>query len=167
MSIKSIRIENLLSYDTLIINNVKDLNCVIGKNNVGKSNLLKLLSFFYKKIDNIKCIPPELHSNYSSHGSISIQYDLARIKNIVTSKRKGKTDFFKHIYNTFFKGSPMGFEKDFFTNRNNDTTFTLKLTIHSNNAFSWSTKNNAEIDLIGYLFPFFEIETRHINLYDW
>ncbi|EIK2613167.1 retron Eco8 family effector endonuclease, partial [Salmonella enterica] len=33
--------------------------------------------------------------------------------------------------------------------------------------FSWSTKNNAEIDLIGYLFPFFEIETRHINLYDW
>ncbi|EDR9212285.1 AAA family ATPase, partial [Salmonella enterica subsp. enterica serovar Telelkebir] len=62
MSIKSIRIENLLSYDTLIINNVKDLNCVIGKNNVGKSNLLKLLSFFYKKIDNIKCIPPELHS---------------------------------------------------------------------------------------------------------
>ncbi|WP_320707747.1 AAA family ATPase, partial [Enterobacter cloacae] len=162
MSIKSIRIENLLSYDTLIINNIKDLNCVIGKNNVGKSNLLKLLSFFYKKIDNIKCIPPELHSNYSSHGSISIQYDLTRIKNIVTSKRKGKTDFFKHIYNTFFKGSPMGVEKDFFTNRINDTTFTLKLTIHSNNAFSWSTKNNSEIDLIGYLFPFFEIETRHI-----
>ena len=167
MSIKSIRIENLLSYDTLIINNIKGLNCVIGKNNVGKSNLLKLLSFFYKKIDNIKCIPPELHSNYSSHGSISIQYDLTRIKNIVTSKRKGKTDFFKHIYNTFFKGSPMGVEKDFFTNRINDTTFTLKLTIHSNNAFSWSTKNNSEIDLIGYLFPFFEIETRHINLYDW
>lgn len=49
MSIKSIRIENLLSYDTLIINNIKDLNCVIGKNNVGKSNLLKLLSFFTKK----------------------------------------------------------------------------------------------------------------------
>lgn len=49
MSIKSIRIENLLSYDTLIINNIKDLNCVIGKNNVGKSNLLKLLSFFLQK----------------------------------------------------------------------------------------------------------------------
>ncbi|MBB6115476.1 putative ATP-dependent endonuclease of OLD family [Rahnella inusitata] len=167
MSIKSIRIENLLSYDCLLINSIKDLNCVIGKNNVGKSNLLKLLSFFYKKIDGVKCLPPDLHSKYSSHGSISIEYDLTRIKNIVTSNRKSKTDFFKHIYNTFFKGSPVGFEKGVFANKNADTTFTLKLTIHSNDAISWSTKNNAAIDLIGYLFPFFEIETRHINLYDW
>lgn len=167
MSIKSIRIENLLSYDCLLINNIKDINCIIGKNNVGKSNLLKLISFFYKKIDGVKSLPPELHSNYSSYGSISIEYDLSRIKNIVTSNRKSKTDFFKHIYNTFFKGSPVGFEKGIFSNKTTDTSFTLTLTIHSNDALSWSTKNNAEIDLIGYLFPFFEIETRHINLYDW
>ncbi|MBN3125716.1 retron Eco8 family effector endonuclease [Pectobacterium brasiliense] len=167
MTIKSIKIENLLSYDVLIINRVSDLNCIIGKNNVGKSNLLKLLSYFYRKIYSEKCLPPELHSKYSSYGTISIEYDLTRIKNIVTSNRDGKSDFFKHIYNTFFKGSPVGVEKVFFSDKETDKSYTLKLIINKDDSISWSTKNENEINLIGYIFPFFEIETRHIDLYDW
>lgn len=167
MSIKSIRIENLLSYDCLIVNKIADINCVLGKNNVGKSNLLKLLSYFYKKINGEKCIPPELHSGYSSLGSIAIEYDMSRIKSIVTSNREGKSDFFKHIYNTFFKGSPVGAAKGFFIDSDSDTSFTLKLIINKDDSVSWSTKNEDHIKIIGYLFPFFEIETRHINLYDW
>jgi predicted ATP-dependent endonuclease of OLD family len=167
MSIKSIRIENLLSYDCLIVNKIADLNCVLGKNNVGKSNLLKLLSYFYKKINGEKCLPPDLHSGYSSLGSIAIEYDMSRIKSIVTSNREGKSDFFKHIYNTFFKGSPVGAAKGFFIDSDSDTSFTLKLIINKDDSVSWSTKNEDHIKIIGYLFPFFEIETRHINLYDW
>lgn len=167
MSIKSIRIENLLSYDCVIINKISDLNCIIGKNNVGKSNLLKLISYFYRKINGDKCIPPNLHSGYNSLGSIAIEYDMSRIKSIVTSNREGKSDFFKHIYNTFFKGSPVGPAKGLFLDSGSDTSFTLKLIINKDDSVSWSTKNENHIKLIGYLFPFFEIETRHINLYDW
>ena len=167
MSIKSIRIENLLSYDCIIINEISDLNCIIGKNNVGKSNLLKLLSYFYKKINGEKCVPPDLHSKYNSLGSIAIEYDMARMKSIVTSSRDGKSDFFKHIYNTFFKGSPVGSAKGFFVDNESDTSFTLKLIINKDDSISWSTKNENQIKLIGYLFPFFVIETRHIDLYDW
>ncbi|SUP66367.1 AAA family ATPase [Yersinia enterocolitica] len=46
MAIKSIRIKNLLSFDDFYVNEIKDINCVVGKNNTGKSNLLKLIRFF-------------------------------------------------------------------------------------------------------------------------
>ncbi|TCD11341.1 ATP-binding protein, partial [Lelliottia amnigena] len=74
MSIKSIKINNLLSYNELYINEIRELNCVIGKNNSGKSNLLKLLRFFYQKIEGRKVLTPSLNSNYSSFGSITIEY---------------------------------------------------------------------------------------------
>ena len=46
MSIKSISIKNILSFDIIEIKDIKDLTCIIGRNNVGKSNLLKVISFF-------------------------------------------------------------------------------------------------------------------------
>lgn len=45
MAIKSIRIKNLLSFEDFTLENISDINCIIGKNNVGKSNLLKVLDF--------------------------------------------------------------------------------------------------------------------------
>ncbi|MGM1348290.1 retron Eco8 family effector endonuclease [Serratia liquefaciens] len=167
MTINSIRIENLLSFDELIINDIKDINCVIGRNNTGKSNLLKLLKYFYNKLEGVRCVPPDLNSKYSSLGTITIEYDLTRIKRIVTSGRNGKTDFFKHIYNNFFKGAPIGDAKKFFPSSDADTRFKLKLTVNSDDSIYWSTSNESILKLIAYLFPFFEVETRHIDLYDW
>lgn len=66
MSIKSIEIVNLLSFEKFKINNLEDINCIIGQNNVGKSNLLKLMRFFYSKLDDNKELPPSLHSQYST-----------------------------------------------------------------------------------------------------
>ncbi|EEL8094508.1 AAA family ATPase, partial [Salmonella enterica] len=51
MGIKSIKIKNLLSYDEIHISDIKDINCIIGRNNTGKSNLLKLIRFFYTKLE--------------------------------------------------------------------------------------------------------------------
>ena len=72
MSLKSIKIQNLLSFEELHIKKFEDVNCIIGRNNVGKSNLLKLINYFYQKLDNEKVLPPELKSRYSSCGIISI-----------------------------------------------------------------------------------------------
>lgn len=164
MSIKSIKIKNLLSFDELIINNMEDINCIIGKNNAGKSNLLKLIRFFYDKLDNQKTLPPSLNSNYSSYGTITLEYNILKIKNIVTSSRiKESIDsiydynrykFFRHIYNTLFK-------------KNNDNTISITLKINSNDSIEWLVKDKKILNIINYLYPFFEIDTRHIDLYDW
>jgi len=167
MSIKSITVKNLLSYNELYINEIRGLTCIIGKNNSGKSNLLKLLRFFYQKIEGRKMLTPSLNSNYSSFGSISIEYDLSRIKKIVTSSRSKKTDFIKHIYNTFFN-DPL--QKEVLPLQSDEASpnyFKLTLIINKDESFNWSTKDDKKIKLIGYLFPYFEIEARHINLYDW
>ncbi|MBL5898859.1 retron Eco8 family effector endonuclease [Lelliottia amnigena] len=167
MSIKSIKINNLLSYNELYINEIRELNCVIGKNNSGKSNLLKLLRFFYQKIEGRKVLTPSLNSNYSSFGSITIEYDLSRIKKIVTSSRSKKTDFIKHIYNTFFN-DPL--QKDILHLGASDTSsnyIKITLIINKDESTKWLIKDDKKIKLIGYLFPYFEIEARHIDLYDW
>ena len=128
MGIKSIKINNLLSFNHIIISDIKDINCIVGKNNVGKSNLLKLLKYFYNKLEGERHLPPKLNSNYSTFGTITITYDVSRIYKIVTSK-SNKTKFFKHIYSTIFK------------NNFNHDTFELTLKIHSNDSSEWSTCN--------------------------
>ena len=168
MSIKSIKIKNLLSFDELIINDIKDINCIVGKNNTGKSNLLKLIRYFYNKLDGKRELSPILNSNYSTFGSISIIYDTSRINKIVTSDtNKNKSKFFKHIYNTLFKEEYSNTAFLDINDFNKKSTFELTLQINSNDSTKWSTSNKDILKIINYLYPFFDIETRHINLYDW
>jgi predicted ATP-dependent endonuclease of OLD family len=171
VSIKSIKIKNLLSFDELIINDFKDINCIVGINNSGKSNLLKLIRFFYNKLEGKRELPPTLNSNYSTFGTITIVYDTSRIKKIVTSEtNKGKSAFFKHIYNVLFKEKE---EKgNIFSlidreDKDKNSTYELTLQINSDDSTKWSTKNKNVLNVINYLYPFFDIETRHIDLYDW
>ena len=170
MGIKSIKIKNLLSFDELIIKDFKDINCIVGRNNSGKSNLLKLIRFFYNRLEGKRELPPTLNSKYSAFGTITIIYDTSRIKQIVTSEtNKGKSNFFKYIYNTLFKEQK---EKNTFSlidvnSANKESAYELTLKVNSNDSIEWSTKNKDVIIVINYLYPFFDIETRHIDLYDW
>lgn len=166
MGLKSIKIINLLSFDELIINDIKDVNCFVGKNNTGKSNLMKLINFFYQKLEGKRILPPELFSNYNAFGSITIGYDISRIGEIVTSPNAYKNAFFRHIYNVLFKG-PQNVASFFYPKRDIDTNFELTLKIHTNESISWSENNKQLFNIINYLYPFFKIETRHIDLYDW
>jgi len=171
VSIKSIKIKNLLSFDELIIDNFEDINCIVGRNNAGKSNLLKLIRFFYNKLEGKRELPPTLNSNYSTFGTITIVYDTSRIKQIVTSEtNKGKSSFFKHIYNVLFKEDEKKdniFSLIDMEDKDKNSTYELTLQINSDDSTKWSTKNKDIINIINYLYPFFDIETRHIDLYDW
>ncbi len=169
MTIHSIEIKNLLSFDRLKISGFSDINCIVGKNNSGKSNLLKLISFFYSQLEGQREIPPELNSPYSVSGSITIEYDTTRIRKIVTARVERNSHFFKHIYNTLFKprGKFGGFLHSFIFPTDKKSTYKLTLFIHKNNSIKWSTKNKDVLGVIAYLYPFFDIQTRHIDLYDW
>lgn len=102
MGIKSIRIKNILSFDDVYIDSFEDFNLIIGRNNSGKSNLLKVFKYFYEKLDEQRSIPLTLNSNYTPSGIITITYDTTRIKKIVTSTNNNSR-FHKHIYNTLLK----------------------------------------------------------------
>ena len=170
MSIRSIRIKNLLSFDELYIENFQDINCIVGKNNVGKSNLLKLIRFFYNKLDGKRELPPTLNSNYSSFGTIEITFDTTRIKSIVTSpKNKEKSKYFKHIYNTLFKDQENNSFKEWYfqIDLKKFSFYTLTLQINSDDSTKWLNTNDDILKVINYLYPFFEIEARHLDLYDW
>ncbi|EFB4807354.1 retron Eco8 family effector endonuclease [Escherichia coli] len=166
MAIYSIRIKNLLSFDDAFISEIKDINCIVGKNNVGKSNLLKIIKYFYAKLNNERSLPPELHSNYNSYGSITIRYNTTRIKKIVTGKNNN-SPFLKHIYNILFKDershSPF-FRKPF---KEDESFFDITLRVYRDESIRWSIEDKAVRDLLPILYPFFDIETRHIDLYDW
>ncbi len=159
MAIKSIKIKNLLSFDELIIDNFEDVNCIVGMNNSGKSNLLKLMRFFYNKLDAKRELPPTLNSNYSSFGSITITYLISsRIKKQL--KRQGKENLFKD--NEQLSSNWM-----YIDDINKDTFYELTLIIYSNDSVKWSIKDNKILNTIKYLYPFFDIEARHIDLYNW
>lgn len=174
MSIAKIEINNLLSFDKLIINDFKEINCIVGMNNAGKSNFLKLIQFYYSKLNNKRLLSPELNNNYTPYGTITITYNLKEIKNIVTTKRnKGKSDIYPAIFNTFFSDkSFLNLIKNMSnpninSSTNNITEYKLTLYIHKNESIDWSTKDREVLKFIKYLYPFFYINTRNIDLHDW
>ncbi|MGM7504691.1 retron Eco8 family effector endonuclease [Proteus mirabilis] len=173
MGLQSIRIKNLLSFDDVIINSLEDINCIIGMNNTGKSNLMKIIRYFYDKLDDVKVIPLDFHSNYTPSGSITLTYDVTRIKRIVMNiNNDGR--FHKHIYNTLFKpqlftlkSNKSIFSLPLLLPRQKKNTYSITLTISKDDSVIWSIKDPNARRLIKTLFPFFYIETRHIDLYDW
>lgn len=167
MTVKSIEINNILSFERLIINDLSDINCIVGRNNSGKSNLLKLIHYFYKKLEGERELAPELNSNYSSFGEITIEYDTSRIFKIVTSKSRTHSPFFRHIYNEFFYPTENAFSRALVGSTNREATLRLTLRINSDESTVWSESSDKLRQIVNYLYPFFEIQTRHIDLYDW
>ena len=166
MAIYSIRIKNLLSFDDAYINEIRDINCIVGKNNVGKSNLLKIIKYFYSKLNDERALPPELHSNYNSYGSITLRYNTTRIKKIVTGKNNN-SPFLKHIYNTLFKDDSLSAPLLRKLLKEDESFFDITLRIYRDESVRWSVEDKRIRDLLPILYPFFDIETRHIDLYDW
>lgn len=165
MSLKHIRIKNILSFEDCSINSFSDFNCIIGQNNVGKSNFLKIIQFFYSKLNSESVIPPSLNSNYSSKGSITMVYDTTRLEEVIKS-RKTKSSYQKHIYSTLFKDDNID---DFFmvNKRIIRGEFSLTLTINNDGSVRWSDKDKNVLKVIARIYPFFFVDTRRINLYDW
>jgi predicted ATP-dependent endonuclease of OLD family len=164
MTIHSIKIQNLLSFENLEINDMKDINCIVGRNNVGKSNLLKVIQFFYNKLEDKEQIPPKLHSNYSYKGSISITFDTTRIFRI--SRKNPTNSYFSFIIRKLI---PLHKRRLFLFHKYDDdrTTFTLSLNIYNDGSVKWLTKDKQARNLILYLYPFFHIEPRHMDLHEW
>ncbi|NVD06787.1 hypothetical protein FCU94_07655 [Vibrio sp. JPW-9-11-11] len=162
MALKSVRIKNILSFDDCTITDFSDFNCIIGKNNVGKSNFLKVLRYFYANLKEESVVPLPLNSNYSSIGTITLTYDTTRLEEVIKS-RKNKSIYQKHIYSSLFKDDNF----NLVSKRKIRKNFSLTLTIKNNGSISWSDKDASVRKIINRIYPFFFIDVRKIDLYDW
>jgi predicted ATP-dependent endonuclease of OLD family len=168
MTIKTIEIKNLLSFDNVVIKDLHDINCIVGKNNVGKSNLLKIVKFFYEKMEGKRVLAPKLNSNYSPVGEVSIEYETTKIKKIVMSGRNKDKKFFNIIYSSIIKDDSLGFFEVISPKfKNQPSSYKLSLKINSDGSSEWVEKDKTKIGIIKYLFPFLYIDSRHIDLHDW
>ncbi|MCL1049843.1 retron Eco8 family effector endonuclease [Shewanella abyssi] len=169
MGIKSVRIKNLLSFEDFSIDDFKDINCIVGRNNSGKTNLLKIIDYFYSKLNDEQNVPPQLLSNYSATGSITLVFDTTKIKHVVSSK-KDKSDYQRNIYKSLFKSeqaNQLGYIVKKSNFWRNTYTYSLTLTINKSGAVYWSDKDPAVRGIIKRIFPFYSVDTRRLDLYDW
>lgn len=153
-----------MSFEDVYIKDLSDINCFIGKNNVGKSNVLKAIDFFYRCLKGEVLTPLPLFSNYSNHGSISIEYDTNRLESVVRSGKK-KSPYQRHIYSTLYQSEVGDFK--LFIKRSNKGIYRLTLKINRDNSLIWSEKNQKVREIIHRVFPFFSIDTRRLDLYNW
>ncbi|HHQ4556169.1 TPA: AAA family ATPase, partial [Aeromonas veronii] len=169
MGIKSIHISNVLSFDDLRLDDIKDINCIIGQNNVGKTNLSKVINYFYSKLKNENILPLELNSRYSPTGKISITYDTTRLKSVLSAS-KNNSKYQKFAYKSIFKSEI--FQEEDMIKRLKKTSkgryqYILTLTLDRNGAVSWSEKDENAREVISRIYPFYAIDTRRLDLYDW
>ncbi|AIN14323.1 retron Eco8 family effector endonuclease [Yersinia pseudotuberculosis] len=164
MTILKIKITNLLSFDDVEISGLHDMNCIVGRNNVGKSNLLKALKFYYNRLEGKEELPLKLYSNYSYKGVISLTFDTTKIFRI--ARKQTNNPYFQFIMRKLIPPIRRSmFSLASYTNE--PTMYTLSLNIYNDGKVKWSTKDSQILNLILYLFPFFHIEPRHMDLHDW
>ena len=158
MSIKSVEINNILSFDNFKIDSFKDINCIVGANNVGKSNLLRCFEFFYLSLNDDQSSPsPSLRSNYSYCGHISITFDVTRLLDIARGG-KDENNYFKFLLKTLLSHA-------FYSNTRRFIKLTVK--VFSDNRVSWNINDYDLKRIISDNYPFFFVETRHIDLHRW
>ncbi|MGF7060103.1 retron Eco8 family effector endonuclease [Brassicibacter mesophilus] len=158
MPIKSIKIKNCKSIKEISVE-LNNINCIVGENGTGKSNLMKAVTHFYKNLVDInidKNIIDKLNP-YNYYGEITVTYDFNKLLIIANNREKKDEDlnpFFKKVFSFTAK----------FADENGLVKATLKH--YKDNTLIW----NIPYDLRSFLknvFPIYMIETRHINLTDW
>jgi AAA15 family ATPase/GTPase len=171
MGIKSIKVVNLLSFENEYISEFSLINCFVGRNNVGKSNLFKLVRYFYDCLEGTKVLSPDLNSNYSAYGYIELSFDTSHINKLVHSARNQKNRYFNEIYKTLFLESNSSipwfslFKRHLKEEKNN--TFRIRLNINSNGSFRWANSNSKVHRVLLDIFPLFEIDVRKLELHNW
>lgn len=74
MKINSIGISNFRSFDEkgVILNDLKKINVIIGKNNCGKSNVLRFLQALNQNLKDLAKFPSDIQNQHRRNGSESI-----------------------------------------------------------------------------------------------
>ena len=78
LKLKDIGIKNFLSYKDAKYSDLKNFNILIGKNNSGKSNLIKILVFLKERFSNMNFSKSFLFDEINSKAEISLRFSLSK-----------------------------------------------------------------------------------------
>ncbi|OPG94390.1 hypothetical protein B2I21_30850 [Chryseobacterium mucoviscidosis] len=180
MSIQRVTIKNCKSIEHMDLNLKKNVSCFIGVNNVGKSNIMKIIHFFYINLTG------ELYDEYMFNKTnpyndeleISIEYDL----NDLINKVQGSPINYEGFLSDFFSGIKFPtFSSNLDPSNeivekvkryvgkytiNNICTLTLKYN-RKTKSIIWNVEDYDFRAFISVRFPIFFLESRTIDLYNW
>ncbi|OOM78319.1 DNA replication and repair protein RecF [Clostridium puniceum] len=165
MSIKKIKIKNFKSIKFIEIE-LNTLNCIIGKNGSGKSNILKALKYFYDNLtrDNSSKNIFDKENQYAEYTEITVDYDFSSILKIIRDREmidEKLNPYFEKILSLFnYKNS-----HEYVETKEHIITATLTQYKKNNNRV-WNLTDETR-SLLKSIFPIYHIDSRHINLTDW
>ncbi|MED4476442.1 retron Eco8 family effector endonuclease [Oceanobacillus caeni] len=162
MTIKGIEIKNVKSIKSTYLD-LKKINCLIGENGAGKSNILKAIKYFYDNLDK-ESYSKDLFDKsnpYNYSFEITIYYDFSRLIMIK------EVNEFKSIE----KGSKLNptFKLISSIERYLDSNKILAVTMtqDKNDLPKWNTTPFNIRVFLKNQFPIYFVQTRSIDLYDW
>lgn len=156
-----------MSFDKLELTELGEICCFLGRNNTGKSNVFKLLRFFYSSMEGKRSLPPELNSNYSEFGYIELTFDTTHISKIVNTPRNSKNQYFQHVKKTLLKqeNESRSIKKN--SLRKLQKKVPVRLYITNRGDYYFEKYDKSALRIINDLFPLFGIDARRIDLHNW
>lgn len=180
MSIKKITIKNCKSIEFLELNLNMNINCFIGINNVGKSNIMKIIHFFHTNLTR-EFYDDSMFSKsnpYNDEVEISIEYDFKELVDKVQGSFNVSNGFLDDIFsNINFSQFHNGLDplndivekvKKFVDKYVEEDKCTLTLKYNrKNKSINWNIKDYEFRAFVSVRFPVFFLESRNIDLYNW
>ncbi|MFF2591671.1 retron Eco8 family effector endonuclease [Peribacillus butanolivorans] len=148
MGIVKVEFENAKNLSDVYLN-LDSLNVLVGINGTGKSHIQKFIKYFYDNLthEHIKSDIFDKENPYNDYVKISIKYNLSNLLEVGENQRD---KIFNDIIDLI------------------DDSDNIKLTMiqYKNNVIKWNCTYEQR-KLIQYLFPFYLIDVRNIDLFDW
>ncbi|PFC48144.1 hypothetical protein CN300_04420 [Bacillus thuringiensis] len=162
MPINRVELKNCKSIKSIQFS-FNQINCLLGENGTGKTNILKSIKYFYdnlitKKIDDSLC---DKQNPYVQSFEITIYYDFSRLNKIAKSHLE-RADIYGHKLNPIFKKISHVSKK--YCNRNNEMKMTLNQ--DKNGIQKWNVPFEVRA-FIKSIFPIYFSQARHLNLINW
>lgn len=150
-------INNFKSIENVDISIDSDTNimCFLGKNGAGKSNIFKAFRFFFDNLNKDFCddIGIDRINPYIQKCTISISFNVHLLK--VKSENNSKLE------------SDFKILKNYFVPDKSNQLIKLTMTQNRDGTIMWNIRDRAVRGIIKNLFPFYYIDTRHLDLYSW
>lgn len=148
LGIVKVEFENIKNLSNIYLS-LEDLNVLVGVNGTGKSHIQRFIKYFYDNLidKNIESDVFDKENPYNDYIKISIKYNLT---NFLKISQNNKDNIFNHILDLL------------------DDSDEVKITMiqYKNNTIEWNCTYEQR-KVIKYLFPFYLIDVRNINLFDW
>lgn len=162
MPIKRIEINNCKSIKHLSIS-FNHINCLLGENGSGKTNIMKAIKYFYDNLTD-KQIDDSLYDKvnpYIQSFEITIYYDFSRLVKIAESHIE-RHNIFGYKLNSIFKKIKTIYK------RNKNSSKEIKITLNQDKSGiqKWNVSHDIRVFLKN-IFPIYFLQTRHLNLINW